>query len=196
MQLQELPALARQSSDAKSLNGLLGFGFLASHREPFADCEARFADALRGELDRHVVALDEVFDAADAHSADRAAVLVALTPQTVEVVVDQASTAARVADAESAPACSAEEAAFQVVVVNLLLLACGGVGCQHRLDAFEEVSVDEVLMLSRVDGASESDVADVVGIGQHSRQRADCDGSGSSSPARSGCKPSVGKLLA
>nr|WP_235022681.1 hypothetical protein [Amycolatopsis alkalitolerans] len=151
-----------------------GGGLLLAH--DLRELRAGGGDEVRGELDGGVVLFDQVLDVGDAHVAAVARTVLPVAAEEVHVHLtapvdralnDYSSTAA------GTVAASAEQAAFEVVVVDALAFLCGGAGGQDCLHLVEHLRCDERLVSPLVLLSGDADIAEVVPIAQHLRHLAD-----------------------
>lgn len=86
--------------------------------------------------------------------------------------------------AHSRSAGTASERPFQVVVVDPAALAGPVVQRRHLLDALEELTGDDRLVLALVLHAPVGDLADVVAVVEHAGEAREVHGPGQAAPCR------------
>ncbi len=119
------------------------------------------------DLDPSVEAFDEALHVFDEHGLTGAVVASGVPGGAHEVGVDGALTGLRVTDDEPGPALPAEDAALEVVVVDLGGICGGLVGAEHDLDMFPDLDGDDRVVGSAVGDALVHDGSLVVRIGEH-----------------------------
>ena len=136
-------------------------------RELRRDEATQCLDGVLRDLDAPVIVFDRGFNIRHIHCFAFTVGAFGVTTGTDEIRVDDATAALGVGDHESGAALTAEDGAFEVVIVGLGFLAGYLLRTEHCLDSVPDFGADERFVDAVIGGTPKRHAALVVRVGEH-----------------------------